>query len=148
MLKVNVGLCRKVGEPGYGSRGGSVQLEAELESGLAAQPDQLQERLRHLFGLARAALAAELQSPMPDETKHAVPTTTASAVPPAHGMRLATTAQVRAIARLADRKAVAAEGLARLRYGVARPEDLTVPQASELIDELRSLDEPIHAGAG
>lgn len=142
MLKVNVGLCRKFGEPGYGSRGGAVHLEAELDSGLAAQPEKLQERLRHLFGLARAALAAELQPPVPAETSHASTAVTTVPSVPGHSGRKATTAQVRAITHLADRKAVGAEGLARLRYGVTRPEDLTVPQAADLIDELRSLDEP------
>ena len=43
MLKLNVGLSRKIGEANYGSRGASVNLEVELESGLVTQPEQLQE---------------------------------------------------------------------------------------------------------
>ena len=35
-LKLNVGLSRKVGEANYGSRGASVNLELELESGLVS----------------------------------------------------------------------------------------------------------------
>ena len=33
MLKLNAGISRKVGEPNYGSRGASVNVELELESG-------------------------------------------------------------------------------------------------------------------
>ena len=60
MLKLNVGLSRKVGEPNYGSRGASVYLELEVESALAGDPDALRERVRRLFGLARASVDEEL----------------------------------------------------------------------------------------
>ena len=56
MLKLNVGLSRKVGEPDYGSRGNSVHLELEVESALAGDPEALQEHIRSLFRLARAAI--------------------------------------------------------------------------------------------
>ncbi len=32
MIKLNAGFSRKVGEPNYGSRGASVNVELELES--------------------------------------------------------------------------------------------------------------------
>ena len=37
-LKLNIGLSRKVGEPNYSSRGASVNVELELESGLVGEP--------------------------------------------------------------------------------------------------------------
>ena len=46
-LKINVGLSRKIGEPNYSSRGGSVHFEAEVEATLVraakkiAQPHPL-----------------------------------------------------------------------------------------------------------
>ena len=60
MLKLNVGLSRKVGEANYGSRGASVNLELEVESGLASDPDALRDRARQLFRMARASVDEEL----------------------------------------------------------------------------------------
>ena len=60
MLKLNVGLSRKVGEANYGSRGASVNLELEVESGLATESDALRDRVRQLFRMARAAVDEEL----------------------------------------------------------------------------------------
>ena len=60
MLKLNVGLSRKVGEANYGSRGASVNLELEVESALAGDPQTLQDRIRSLFRLARASVDEEL----------------------------------------------------------------------------------------
>lgn len=64
-LKLNVGLSRKVGEPNYGSRGATVNLELEVDSTLAAEPDRLQDRIRELFGLAKASVDEELRSAPP-----------------------------------------------------------------------------------
>ena len=43
-LKLNVGLNRKVGEPNYGSRGASINLELELDSAVIDSPDRLRDR--------------------------------------------------------------------------------------------------------
>ena len=40
MLKLNIGLSRKVGEANFGSRGASVNLELEVESGLVRDARQ------------------------------------------------------------------------------------------------------------
>jgi hypothetical protein len=60
MLKLNVGLSRKVGEANYGSRGASVNLELEMETSLATDPDALRDRVRQLFRMARASVDEEL----------------------------------------------------------------------------------------
>ena len=60
MIKLNAGFSKKVGEPNYGSRGASVNVDLEVESALMDQPDQLQERIRKLFLLARKAVDEEL----------------------------------------------------------------------------------------
>ena len=65
MLKLNVGLSRKVGEPNYGSRGASVNVEMELESALASDAAKLQERIRQLFDVVRASLLEELRGTQP-----------------------------------------------------------------------------------
>src|SRR5262245_7623485 len=59
-LTLNVGLSRKIGEANYGSRGASVNVETELDSGVVQEPDKLKERIRQLFGLARSSLDEEL----------------------------------------------------------------------------------------
>ena len=154
MLKLNVGLSRKVGEPNYGSRGASVNLELEIESTLASEPDLLKERIRALFGLARSAVDEELQRQggvMTDNGQQgSVPTATASA----HSQRthartsrdgerptsrrVATASQVRAIHAIANRHHVDLASQLRDRFGVERPEELSLGDASELIDSLKA----------
>ena len=77
MLKLNVGLSRKVGEANFGSRGASVNLEIELESGLVGQDGRLQERIRSLFHLAKGAVDAELNGNGHAEPAGDVPEVTA-----------------------------------------------------------------------
>jgi len=60
MLKLNIGFNRKVGEANYGSRGASVNLEIEVESGLVREPDRLQAKIDYLFQLAKASVEAQL----------------------------------------------------------------------------------------
>src|SRR5882757_4038610 len=65
MLKLNAGLSRKVGEPDYGSRGASVNLELEVEGHLVGDSDALLDRIRKLFSLARVAVDEELNGHRP-----------------------------------------------------------------------------------
>lgn len=71
MLKLNIGFNRKVGEANYGSRGASVNLEIEVESGVVREPDKLQAKINYLFDLAKASVdtqlngSAEPQQPPP-----------------------------------------------------------------------------------
>ncbi len=60
MLKLNIGFSRKVGEANYGSRGASVNLEIEVESGLVREPDKLQAKIDYLFDLAKKSVDAQL----------------------------------------------------------------------------------------
>ena len=59
-LKINVGLSRKVGEANYGSRGACVNFEVEVEPTLVEKPDQLREKVRYLFQLAKTSVEEEL----------------------------------------------------------------------------------------
>jgi len=59
-LKLNVGLSRKVGEANYGSRGATVNFAVEVEGALVREPDQLREKVRYLFRLAKEAVEEEL----------------------------------------------------------------------------------------
>ncbi len=65
MLKLNVGLNRKVGEPNYGSRGGSVNMEVELDNSLMQEPERLRETVSKLFAMVRQSLEQELGGEAP-----------------------------------------------------------------------------------
>lgn len=59
-LRLNVGLNRKAGEPNYGSRGASVNFEVELEADAIREPQQLHNKIRYLFQIAKEAVEEEL----------------------------------------------------------------------------------------
>ena len=61
MIKLNVGACRKVSDNHYGSRGGCVNVELELDSTLALDSTKLRDHIRKLFDLANASLEEELE---------------------------------------------------------------------------------------
>ena len=62
MIKLNAGFSRKVGEANYGSRGASVNLELELDSGAIDTPEKLHDKIKTLFALARRAVDEELRN--------------------------------------------------------------------------------------
>ncbi|MFH1267446.1 MAG: hypothetical protein ABIK89_17115 [Planctomycetota bacterium] len=134
MLKLNVGLNRKIGEANYGSRGASVHLELEFDGGLVHDPDRLHDRIRQLFHLARASLDEELrrngqQDPRSDSRPESPRL--------AGNGRPATQSQVRAIRAIAARQKINLAAELRRRFQVERPQDLDLSQASELIDAIK-----------
>ena len=146
-LKLNVGLSRKVGEARYGSRGASVNVEVEVESLLVRQPQQLQKKLRYLFRLAQQAVDEQL-------SRSERPATATAAAAPSNGrcaeptgrssersseLRSATPGQLRAIRALVEQQDRNLQATLSERFSVQRVEDLTVRQASRLIDDLKSL---------
>ena len=62
MIKLNVGACRKVSDNHYGSKGGNVNIELELDSSLALDSTKLRDHIRKLFDLENASLTEELQA--------------------------------------------------------------------------------------
>ena len=129
-LKINIAMSRKVGAPHYGSRGATVGLEIEADASLVAQPRELQERVAGLFRLAKEAVDWQLDGPLPSGRQ------------PADGdarpaIRPATPAQIRAIHALASRGQLDLVAELEGRFDVDRPADLTVEQASQLIDAIQ-----------
>ena len=61
MIRLNVGASRKVSDNHYGSKGGNVNIELELDSSLALDSQKLRDHIRKLFDLANASLTEELQ---------------------------------------------------------------------------------------
>lgn len=62
-MKLNCGFSRKIGEPHYGSRGASVNVEVELDASLVREPKELRNKIRYLFYLARKEVDHELKTP-------------------------------------------------------------------------------------
>jgi hypothetical protein len=151
MLKLNAGFSRKVGEPNYGSRGASVNVELELESNLVGDPDGLTARIKSLFDLARRSVDEELNnhqaqaepsdSSQQNSRRHTSETSENNKPTGGNGnqsVRYATASQARAIRAICNRQGVDPVRLANERYRVNDLEELTLREASSLIDELKA----------
>jgi len=151
-LKLNVGASRKVTDHNYGSRGASVNLELELDTTLASDPSKLQEKIRHLFGLVRVSLAEELNGggkghsggPMPVNNGHHTPGNNGLNGHSRQngerqgGLLPATANQCKALHAIARTNGVVLADFLREHFQRGRPDDLTIKQASQAIDELKS----------
>ena len=143
-LKLNVGASKKIADQSYGSRGASVNVEMELDSTLVAEPVKLQEKIRQLFGLVRVSLAEELNgsyaAPKDADSNgngngsRAAPNDNQRTSNP----RPATQSQCKALHAISRSKQVNLNQLLRDRFHVGKPEDLSIKEASSLIDELKN----------
>ncbi len=150
-MKINVGLSRKIGQPNFGSLGASCHLDLELAPPmLREQPQWAQVKIREAFTLCRQSIDAELaQSEQLDlPPLHPAPAITG----PSHwqqepstvssrssgGPRPATPAQVKAIHTIAGKTGVTLASELSRRFGVAHPQQLSLRQASEMIDYLKA----------
>jgi hypothetical protein len=152
MIKLNCGISRKIGEPNYGSRGASVNVELELESSAAQDAGVLHEKIRRLFAVAKASVDEELGL----AGRPAGPGTPLPAKPPANGQasgrtppgpngrngtngdRPATESQLRAIRAICGRLGLDAdqEASRMCQKPAAR---ICLAEASKLIDHLKAL---------
>jgi hypothetical protein len=142
MLKLNVGLTKKVGEPNFGSRGASINLEQELDSSLVADPVKLKERIRQLFAVVRSSLAEEVNgnghSAQPSADPKPAPGQNGNGTQQTAGARMATQAQVKAIHAIARSRHVNVAQFLKERFQVSRPDELSIKTASQAIDELKN----------
>ena len=144
MIKLNAGFSRKVGEPNYGSRGASVNVELELESNLIGDPDALVARIEDLFALAKKSVDAELaeNAPQTNHRSHNNRFSKTNGNGNGNGrnnnIRKATASQVRAIRSICNSQGIDAIQLACEQFNVSNLEQLTIRQASSLIDELKT----------
>jgi hypothetical protein len=107
----------------------------EVDSSLVNQPQQLQERIARLFRLAKVSVDRELRIQGSGASQYADANRTTSdqdASP-----RPATANQIRAIHAIANRHQIDLVAELRSRFDVNRPDDLTLGEASELIDFLK-----------
>jgi len=150
-LKLNIGLARKVGEPNYSSRGASVNVEMELESALIYEPVKLKDRIRQLFDVVRSSVTEELNSHGNNsgndngQTRNGDTNGNSNGAghSPQNGTsqtsaRPATSSQVKAILAIAAKQRLDVHLLLQNRFHATRPEQLSIRQASEFIDTLKS----------
>ena len=134
-LKLIIGRSKKIGEPNYGSRGATVGLEVEADVGLLNQPQQLHDKIAKLFRIANESIEQELnggKAPAGPTTAHGdLASESEVLTKPASGK------QIRAIHALAKHCEIDVADALRSRFGVERPEELTVVQASQFIGLLK-----------
>jgi hypothetical protein len=160
-LKLNVGVSRKVGLPAFGSVGASCNIELELSHDLLERDlDAFHARVRDVYVAAHQAVHDELarlhagaQAGPPHDPPISPPRQASNGHPGGNGhaerppagrsrpRRPATENQLRAIRSIASRQHADLDGLLR-EFGVNRPEDLSLKQASELIDALKTAASP------
>lgn len=164
-LTLRVGCSRKVGQPGYSSLGASCALDVELDSGLVERdPEALRAQIRTAFAACRAAVAEELarqesmvaepepapalaDRPMPHPARDpsSMNGTGADRSASRNGSngsprsgRPASEKQCQAIRAIARRHGADLAAILRQEFQVDRVEELSVSQASRLIDELKA----------
>ncbi|WP_152053749.1 phage protein GemA/Gp16 family protein [Tautonia marina] len=163
-LTLRVGCARKLGQPGYSSLGASCALDVELDAALIERdPEALRDQIRVAFAACRAAVAEELarqagpeesaaplRTPAPDRpdvvladhgsTQNGMVTAAAPVRPTTASRpdRPASERQVKAIRAIARRHGADLGTILRQEFQVDRVEELSVAQASRLIDELKT----------
>ncbi|REJ74267.1 MAG: hypothetical protein DWQ34_23945 [Planctomycetota bacterium] len=135
-MQLNIGFSEKKGQPDFGSIGASVNLQLELEGSLVNDPSRLRDSIRRLFGEARNAVEEEL----------ARDGTNGHAENPAArngSQRPATAAQVKAIHAISRRQRIDLPALLGDRFGCSQPDELTLQDASKLIDNLNGASQNV-----
>ncbi len=166
-LRLNVGVTRKLGLPTYSSIGASCSLDLEVDSGLLRDLPGFHAQVRDAFVAAQQAVNDELARLQAQATGGDVPEAEAVnghgagvhasngalagiGAQAGHGSRLpgpqarqartgkpATPGQIKAIVAIARRQRADLDGLL-CDYGVTRPEELSLANASQLIDQLKA----------
>jgi hypothetical protein len=147
-LKLTVGLTRKLGLPGYSSAGAGCHVELEFDQDLLrADPDAFQAAARAAYAACRRAVDDQLARYQPSSAPrvpvHGHQTGAGDGTPAARAGghrpdKPATPGQVWSLRALARRRGADLGAILQDDYGVGRPEDLSVPQASRLIGSFKA----------
>jgi hypothetical protein len=167
-MKLTVGVTKKLGLPAYSSVGASCNVEFELDSTMLHDLDGFHSQVRAAYDACRQAVNDELArlqfqattaAPVHSlsangQDRHAPrddgPGHTGASAPGANGavvrnsgpggqpFKAATPSQVKAICAISRNQHADLSGLLRSDYGVNHPEELSLVQASDLIDRLQA----------
>jgi hypothetical protein len=135
--RLTISATRKITDDDY--NGSTISIATDVDSELVTEPAKLRDRIRQLFGVVQASLAEDFNGGLTPTNPPAQPANGQIVRP--RGVRAATRAQVKAIYAIAREQCVNLRELLRQRCGVDRPQDLTLLQASALIDDLKSSGE-------
>ena len=148
-LTLNVGVSKKRGLPDYGSVGATCHVAVELDAALlTGDQEGFQRQVQNAYAACARAVNEELARHGENgESRES----NGNGRSPRNGShrnndRKATASQVRAIRAIADRQRIDLDAELQRRFGVKRPEELSIREASELIDAIKP--EPVAGGAG
>ena len=153
--KLSVGLQKKIGLPNYGSLGASCHVEFEVDPAwIDADPDRFRRKVHQAYDACHQAVQERLRREKENEgfqiPEFRTPSNkvsvsqestnsdrTAADSQHRHHTGTVTQNQLRAIFSLARRQRIDPQRLAGERFGVDRIEDLSIREASAMIDELK-----------
>ena len=138
-LTLNVGLSKKIGQPDYGSLGASCNVEIELDANLLATDlEKFRTHVRNAFNACRQAVNDELAGQHGGASNASSANNGNGRQPQRDNTRHATASQARALNSIADRQRIDLVALLKQRFNIQTASDLTISEASDLIDELKN----------
>ena len=150
-MKLSVGFSKKAGLPDYGSIGAMCNVELELnQSLLASDLDGFHKQVHEAYIACSQAVHDELahhqgggngkknQDAGNGRTLTNGDADKSRSTRSTRSTRLATSSQIRAIHAISARQQVDLAQVLYDRFGAGRPEELSISEASTLIDELKS----------
>ena len=143
--KLSVGLQKKLGLPGFSSIGASCHVEFEVETSLMeSNLDGFHQKVHSVYSACQQAINEQLaryQSKSPNFNDPSRPQLNVQINPNAQQVRQessrATRNQIRSIFAIARNQGLDPLQIVRTRFNLDLPEDLTIREASSLIDELK-----------
>ncbi|MDM4018959.1 hypothetical protein [Roseiconus lacunae] len=140
--KLTVGYCRKKGLADYGSVGANCSLEIELDNQIVGNANRLREAAETAYLAARQAVEDQLARE--DSSSSSAPGSNGTFSgqsrnrrPSRSSFRAATESQLRAIRAIAKRTRTDLDPLLS-RLGTSTLEQLSIANASKLIDEMKA----------
>ena len=139
-LSLNVSHSKKIGLPNYGSQGAYCSVEIELDGSLLKDnPERFHQEVRDAFAACRAAVEEELSRDSAEPSRTVQQNQGGNGHSNgARSLRSATVSQVRAIHAIANRSKVNLAQTLHDDFEVERAEDLSLRDASSLIDQLKA----------
>jgi hypothetical protein len=143
--KLSVGLQKKLGLPGFSSIGASCHVEFEVETSLMeSNLEGFQKKVHSAYSACQQAVNEQLaryQSTSTNLSDQSHSQLNGQTNPNPHQVRQessrATRNQLRSIFAIARNQGLDPLQLVRKRFNLDQPEDLTIREASSLIDELK-----------